>query len=128
MAKKAIKPNKPIAELVRLRKMSDELTKMVMHPGTFMLLEEMQKGPKEERLAKAEKLGNIEQLRVRGVPIPKNARLSLRVFEDPGQANVTAVGSDIGSFKASDDTPTVCVSVGWIICLTAGESETFTSE
>ena len=74
----------------RLKKITDEMIAAISSPEYVKAMKIMKKTPVEKRLAVATKLLSPDALRKKGVPLPKDMRISSRYFE-PGNPTVILV-------------------------------------
>ncbi len=73
-------------QLNATRSMISELSAMTTHPEFVKLVQEIESAPSAEREETARKLATLDVLVDRGIPVPDQARISLRSFEDPSAA------------------------------------------
>lgn len=105
------------------------VSQVATHPAFIALLDEIRAAPESDRLATAERLANLEELRARGLELPAGSRLTTRYFEDPYAALAGSVKvdsenvTDIGPDKAVGST--ICYSLGFFACVTVGHTEIY---
>lgn len=129
-AESADKPeSKPRAEGLssteELREKIETLSRIASEPAFLEILAEIESAPEAERLAVATRLARLQTLGRRGLNVPAGTRLTTRYFEAPqaatrGDVRIDAAGIVDRAEEAA--APTVCVSVGYIVCVTVGDT------
>jgi len=137
-AESADKPDpKPSAEELRsteefrrqtgeLRQQIETLSSIASEPAFLEILAEIESAPEEERLAVATRLASLQTLGRRGLRVPAGTRLTTRYFEAPQAATRGDIRVDTAAAarKPGDGGgTTVCVSLGYLVCVTIGQTE-----
>jgi hypothetical protein len=102
------------------------LAGLVAQPQFATLLEEIEKAPEDDRPEVAQRLATVSALRERRIPVPEGLRITTRVFENPDDPRIlaTSIVDDRAPGAAADlvaARPTLCVSIGFIVCVTIGD-------
>lgn len=106
-----------------MRDASEELIRVVTSPEYLSLAAEINALPQAERFAATQARLTPEALRARGLEIPEALRISPRWFEPPQDGVLTA--DDVLAHSqavAPVKGGTICVSVGEIVCVSYGSS------
>ena len=96
IAKKTIIPV-DLNELT-VRRSSAEIARTVNHPKFKRMLKEIDSTPIDDRLEKAIRLLNVDEMIKRGIPIARGTAVTLRIFEEINNPE-NPKSSDIDSFK-----------------------------
>ena len=118
-----------MANKQKIAELSSQLNQVVAHPEFISLLEELESLPAESRKQFVRDRMNVNALKQKGVPVRPELRSVVRVFENPN----AAVISSEAIFTSDSATPriaesmdavggTACASVGYIVCVSYGES------
>lgn len=105
---------------------SDQLARVVTSPQYLEIAAEINALPAEERLEATRDRLTVDALRERGFEAPEALRISPRLFEPPEDGALPAdsapTGEEVLAHTAVDQMqkPTLCVSVGEIVCVSYG--------
>lgn len=122
----------PLLDPEQLAAQVEAISSVATRPEFVEILQEIHGAPESERVATAERLASIGELRSRGVDLPQGSRLTTRYFENPTaevggslrlSTEVAAASEPISGVSASHTT--ICFSVGAIICVTVGHEEIY---
>lgn len=112
-----------------MKRQIEQLTEIASAPETLQALKKMSDAPEDQRSRLAEELVTPKALAAKGVTMPEDIRMSLRVFEEPTNKSLGAYTYDTATGEQSAETPgfapestTVCVSAGVYICVSVGRS------
>lgn len=118
-----------------IKRQIEELTNFASAQPTLEALQKVSDAPEADRSRLAEELVTPKALAAKGVPLPKDTRVSLRVFEKPTNKSLgaytynTATGEQALTGKqafekqasaAKARSITVCASAGYFICVSVG--------
>ena len=104
-----------------LRAASEALVKVVTSPQYLAIAAEINALPEEEREAATLRLLTVDALRERGLEVPEGLRISPRWFEPPEVGLASDTAEVLAHNSVPVPPPTVCVSVGFIVCVSYGQ-------
>ncbi|MHA6757810.1 hypothetical protein [Streptacidiphilus sp. PAMC 29251] len=102
-----------------VREASEQLIRVVTSPQYLEMAAEINALPQEDRFEATKTLLTVDALRARGLDIPESLRISPRWFEPPQVGLVTA--DDVLAHQAPGST--TCISVGEIVCVSHGSTD-----
>jgi hypothetical protein len=113
----------------QIQKEIEELSNLTSSSQMLKALKQVDDAPEDQRSQLAEKLITPKALASEGAPMPKDLRISLRVFEEPTNKGLgeytydTATGEQsVGTPTAAAQSTTVCVSAGFYVCVSVGHT------
>jgi len=113
-----IVPEVPTEEMIQ------RLARTVTHPEFQKLIREIEERPEAERRAFAECVATPEEFAKRGIPVEEGFRVTTRYFEAPNASSTTLTkiyDEPTGKRPVGLRRGTLCVSVGFIVCVSYGD-------
>jgi hypothetical protein len=101
--------------------MTDQLARIVSHPGFTELVKEIEEAPDGDRMAAAQRLATVQELERRGVEAPEGLRITTRYFEDPDSQLRGDIATDQSGTHSDVASGTLCTSLGFFACVSYGE-------
>jgi hypothetical protein len=98
----------------------EEMTKVATNPVMLNLLKEIEAAPSGSKFDAARPLITREALAAKGLELPPEGRVSLREFEDRTQHVIKKDEMLAPPIVPADDGGTLCVSVGYVVCVSYG--------
>lgn len=104
-----------------------KLSAVVSSPEYIKIFKAISQQPPEKRKEFAEMVANPEELTKRGIEMPKDFRITTRVFEAPSEG--ASSGKELytyseGPLRAGVESDplalTICASVGVVVCVSVG--------